>query len=377
MKINKRKLSQKELKDLGVEIKVVYTEEDQNEMEAVEEEAADKPEGKEMYIVVMPQGEKLPTDDSVKLDGYSIDNPYHAEKEEDSEMKATPEKESKNVTAEVNKIIEANDVPQVPEQKVEDPSARILDIAKPVDNYLTGVMDYSITEEVITDKTFMTLDSRDDLGYQHHNVRQMGAIDNNYSFMVKKKGDRKAGTQLDIMLDIVDEALVRAKGTKKYYIAPKKKDYQLRYETQPTLLCDVGLVERLQDVQTSLLDSNKYIQGQSPEMRRRRAKELDELISTLVLKSSDDNKPKEYGNPIPTKDFHTLCDTKVYNLKMAIAEIDKECMVREDYYDPIFEELQSTDKQVEKPEPEYQLHRKEYYDVKVELYRPDLITTFL
>jgi hypothetical protein len=71
-KIAKRKLSQKELHDLGVEIKVVYVNGDQTEMEAVKEEAADKPEDKELYVMVMPHGSKLPDDEDEKLDGYSV-----------------------------------------------------------------------------------------------------------------------------------------------------------------------------------------------------------------------------------------------------------------------------------------------------------------
>ena len=113
------------------------------------------------------------------------------------------------------------------------------------------------------------------------------------------------------------------------------------------------------------------------QVRRRRAKEIEELISSLVIKSSNDNKPKGYDDPIPNKDFDTLCDQKILTLKMAVEEIDKECMVAENYYDDIYNELQSTDKQVARPDPDYLKHRKEYYDYKVELHNPKVITQFL
>ena len=230
-------------------------------MEAIEEEAADKKEGEEIYLVVMDKGEKLPTDMDVELDGYSVDNPYHAEKEETKESKDT---ESSNVTASVNNIIEKNDVAPVPEKTIEDPSSRVLDIAKPVDNYLVGMTDMAINAQTIDYKEFMTLDGSADLGYKHHNVRQLGAVDNNYSFMTRQQGTMDAGTELDIMLKIVQQSLTLAGGPKKYYIAPKKKDYNMRYQNQPELLCDVGVVEMLQNIKTELLDGCLLYTSPSP-----------------------------------------------------------------------------------------------------------------
>jgi hypothetical protein len=60
-----------------------------------------------------------------------------------------------------------------------------------------------------------------------------------------------------------------------------------------------------------------------------------------------------------------------------VEEIDQECIVGEDYYDPIFEALQSTDKQIEKPDADYLAHRHEFYDVKHELHNPGMVTDFL
>uniref|UniRef100_A0A2V0RBY0 Uncharacterized protein n=1 Tax=viral metagenome TaxID=1070528 RepID=A0A2V0RBY0_9ZZZZ len=374
--IKKRPMSQVELEEMKVKIKVVYLEEGQTEDEAIEEEAKDKKEGEEIYLVVLDKGEKLPSDKEEKLQGYSVDNPYHDEKEEQS-SDSNKEQKPNSTTTQVSDIIAKHDVEPVPEVKVDDPSSRVLDIAQPVDNYLTGVKYMDITPETITDKTFMTLDAKDDLGYMEHSIRQAGAVENNYKFMTRNLGSRPAGNHLGIMLDIVDESLTRARQPKKYYIAPKKKNYDLRYQVQPQLLCDVGVVERLQALQTELLDSNKFIQGQTPEQRRIRAKALDDVIEELTLKSSDDSRPKGFDDPIPTKEFDTLCDQKILDLKMNIAEIDKECMVDESYYDPIYTELQTTDKQVARPDPEYIKHRKEFYDTKVELHRPDLMTQFL
>merc|ERR1711988_247613 len=80
--IKKRPMSQAELEELKVKIKVVYVEEGQSEEEAIEEEAADKKEGEELYLVVMEKGQKLPDDKDEKLQGYSVDNPYHDEEKD-------------------------------------------------------------------------------------------------------------------------------------------------------------------------------------------------------------------------------------------------------------------------------------------------------
>lgn len=373
-KIKSRPLSQAELDELKVKVKVIYLEEGQTEKEAIEEESKDIAKDEEIYLVVMEQGEKLPEDKDEKLKGYSVNNPYHAEKDE---TVTKQEDENKNTTAAVNNIIARNDVEPVKEVTGTDSTA-VLDIKNPVvTSVWKGLNMYTgFKEQKINHKTFMTVDG-DDMGYQTYVVPQLGSVQNNYSFMVRRLGDMPGGSRLDMILDTVDSSLRRAQQEKVLYTAPEKSEYQLRYSLQPTMLAQTGVIEELKSIQSELLESNKYVQGQSPEVRRQRAHGIDELIETLARKKEKSEQPLGYEDDIIYYSFHVPVDPKVLNLKRQIEEIDKECMVPEDYYNKLYESLQTTDKQIERPSIDYIRKRHEYYDVAREVRRPDLVTQFL
>lgn len=355
-----------ELNELGVPIKVVNVEEGQTETEAVTEETEN--EKKEIYVVVMEQGEKVP--DEGTLNGYSVNNPYGGESGGSVEKKDEDKEAVSSATRLVNKTMEESDLPPPKEVAVPDPTA-ILDVTVVVQPLAASTRSYDMKYEELSSFEMCTIAGGKDTGYRKIDIQNGIHTSNNYSMFVREDSMRsKGGTKLDIYEDTLALALSEAHKERPQYIAPGKREVTRRQDTQPILVADTELVNWVIGMRDDYADPNKYIEGKSREQRAQDILALDDLLLDLTNKKDDDG-PFRYGQGIPNRTFDIACDKRILDVKIAVAEIDKERMVAWDYYDPLYKALETTSRVLEKPDKDLVLQRDQYYEVECKVHLPD------
>merc|ERR1712072_854046 len=155
----------------------------------------------------MEKGEKLPTDEDAKLDGYSVNNPYGKEKAEKLEETTPATKAETNTadsepnnTAKTRATLDELAGPELKEP-TEDPLA-VLDVQKAVKGFMEGTEDTAFQTKVVGFSDFMHIDGNS-MGFEQYTVDQLTAVPNNYSFMVRRLGTHKADNAINMYLDAV------------------------------------------------------------------------------------------------------------------------------------------------------------------------------